>query len=67
MVPFLVNTRRLCRMGFEPRTKSWMEAVNQFVKRMKEATEEAKSALQKAKDHVLQLEKSSSTGNSTWR
>jgi len=45
MVPFMVNTGRLPRMGFEPRTKSQVEAVNRFVGKMKEATEEAKSAL----------------------
>jgi len=52
MVPFMVDTGRLPRMGFEPRTKSWVEAVNRFVERMKEATEEAKSALRKAKDDM---------------
>ena len=52
MVPFMVNTGRLPRMGFEPRTKSQVEAVNRFVGKMKEATEEAKSALRKAKDDM---------------
>jgi len=39
-------------MGFEPRTKSWIKAVNRFVERMKESTQEAKAALQKAKDDM---------------
>jgi len=52
MAPFLVDTGRLPRMGFEPRTKSRIEAVNQFVEKMKESTQEAKAALQKAKDDM---------------
>ena len=52
MVPFLVDTGRLPQMGFEPRTKSQIEVVNRFVERMKESTQEAKAALQKAKDDM---------------
>jgi len=52
MVLFLVDTGRLPQMGFKPQKKSWVEAVNRFVERMKEATEEAKATLQKAKDDM---------------
>ena len=42
-------------MGFEPRQPpSRLEAVNEFTDRMKDALEEAKSALAKAKDEMAQ-------------
>ena len=51
--PFLLNTSRHPRMGFEPhQPPSCVEAVNKFTNRMKDALEEAKSALAKAKDDM---------------
>src|SRR6266568_3324861 len=42
-------------MGFEPhQPQSKVEAVNEFMDRMKSALEEAKSALRKAKDDMAQ-------------
>jgi hypothetical protein len=52
-VPFLIDHGRLPRMGFEPRQESKVEAVNEFVGRMKEGLEEARSALKKAKDDMV--------------
>jgi len=47
--PFLLDTGRIPRMGFEPRQDpSSLETVNEFTKRMESATEEAKSAIRKA-------------------
>jgi len=47
--PFLLDTGRIPRMGFEPRQDpSSLETVNKFTKRMESATEEAKSAICKA-------------------
>ena len=49
--PFLLDTGRHPRMGFEPRTvPSKAEGVDEFVDRMRAADEEARSALIKAKD-----------------
>jgi hypothetical protein len=39
-------------MGFEPRANSKLETVNEFVTRMKDTLEEAKSAIVKAKDDM---------------
>jgi len=39
-------------MGFEPKQPARVEAVNEFMDRMKMALEEAKSALNKAKDDM---------------
>ena len=51
--PFMVDTGRHPRMGFEPtRRPSKVEAVNEFADRMKGTLEEAKSALSKAKDDM---------------
>ncbi len=51
--PFLLDTGRHPRMGFEPhQPPSQVEAVNEFTNRMKETLEEAKSALAKAKDEM---------------
>jgi len=51
--PFLLNTGRHPRMGFEPhQPPSRVEAVNEFTNRMKDILEEAKSALAKAKDDM---------------
>jgi hypothetical protein len=51
--PFLLDTGRHPRMGFEPRQPpSRLEAVNEFTDRMKDTLEEAKSALAKAKDDM---------------
>ena len=51
--PFLLDTGRHPRMGFEPRRASTKnESADEFVERMKEAQEEAKSALAKAKDDM---------------
>jgi hypothetical protein len=51
--PFLLDTGRHPRMGFEPhQPPSRVEAVNEFTDRMKATLEEAKSALAKAKDDM---------------
>jgi len=51
--PFLLDTGRHLRMGFEPhQPPSRVEAVNEFTNRMKDTLEEAKSALAKAKDDM---------------
>jgi len=51
--PFLLNTRRLPYMGFEPRQNpSGLETVNEFMKRMRTAIEEAKSMICKAQDDM---------------
>jgi len=39
-------------MGFEPKQPACVEAVNEFTDQMKMALEEAKSALNKAKDNM---------------
>jgi len=50
---FLLDTRRLPRMGFEPQQNpSGLETVNEFMERMKTAIEEAKSAIRKAQDNM---------------
>ena len=47
--PFLLDTERIPRMGFEPSQVPFrLETVNEFTERMKSATEEAKSAIHKA-------------------
>jgi hypothetical protein len=49
--PFMVDTGRHPRMGFEPqRPRSTLELVNDFVERIARGIEEAKAALTKAKD-----------------
>jgi len=51
--PFLLDTRRLPCMGFEPQQNpSSLETVNEFMERMKTAVEEAKSAIRKAQDDM---------------
>ena len=50
--PFLLDSGQHPRMGFEPKQPARMEAVNEFTDRMKMALEEAKSALNKAKDDM---------------
>jgi len=50
---FLLNTERLPRMGFEPQqNSSGLKTVNEFMKRMRTAIEEAKSAIHKAQDDM---------------
>jgi hypothetical protein len=52
-VPFLLDTGRIPRMGFEPgQCRSCLESVNKFKDRMNEALEEAKAALRKSKDDM---------------
>jgi hypothetical protein len=49
--PFIVNTRRHPRMGFEPQQpRSNLESVNEFAECMALGIEEVKAALTKAKD-----------------
>jgi hypothetical protein len=49
--PFMVDTGRHLRMGFEPQQPhSKLESVNKFADRMAQGLEEAKVALTKAKD-----------------
>jgi len=51
--PFLLNTRRIPRMGFEPRQDhSDLETVNEFTERMRMAIKEAKSAICKAQEDM---------------
>jgi len=51
--PFLLDTGRHPRMGFEPhQPPSKAEAVNEITDRMRNTLEEAKSALAKAKDDM---------------
>jgi len=53
--PFLLDTGRHPRMGFEPHQPlSRFEAVNEFMDWMKDTLEEAKSALAKAKNDMAQ-------------
>src|SRR5215475_2674520 len=51
-IPFMVDHGRLLQMGFEPHPESQVEAVNEFVGRMKSSLEEARAALVKAKDDM---------------
>jgi Reverse transcriptase (RNA-dependent DNA polymerase)/RNase H-like domain found in reverse transcriptase/Integrase zinc binding domain/Chromo (CHRromatin Organisation MOdifier) domain len=50
--PFLLDTGLNPRMGFEPHVRSRLEGANEFVERMKTASEEARAALAKAKDDM---------------
>src|SRR3979490_1201062 len=51
--PFMLDTGRHPRMGFEPREpESRTETVNEFRDRMEKSLEQAKSALAKAKDDM---------------
>ena len=51
--PFLLDTRRLPHMGFEPQQNpSGLETVNEFMERMKTAIKEVKSAIRKAQDDM---------------
>jgi hypothetical protein len=51
--PFLLQTGRLPRMGFEPDQRpSNTEFVNEFTERMRSTLEEAKAALVKSKDDM---------------
>jgi enamine deaminase RidA (YjgF/YER057c/UK114 family) len=50
--PFLLDSGQHPRMGFEPKQSAQMEAVNEFMDQMKMALEEAKAALNKAKDDM---------------
>jgi len=51
--PFLLDTGRVPRMGFEPRQNhSDLETVNEFTERMKAAIDEAKSTIRKAQDNI---------------
>jgi len=53
--PFLLNTGRIPRMGFEPsQAPSGLETVNQFTEWMKSATEETKSVIRKAQEDMMQ-------------
>jgi len=50
---FLLDTRRLPHMGFEPRqNSSGLETVNEFMERMRTAIEEVKSTIYKAQDDM---------------
>ena len=52
-VPFLLDTGRIPRMGFEPdQQRSHMESVNEFKERMEDTLKEAKAALVKSKDNM---------------
>jgi len=50
---FLLDMGQIPRMGFEPRQDlSSLETVNEFTKRMKSATEEAKFTIRKAQEDM---------------
>jgi len=50
---FLLDTRRLPRMGFEPRQNlSSLEMINKFTERMRTAIKEAKSTIRKVQDDM---------------
>ena len=52
-VPFLLDTGRVPRMGFEPdQWRSHVESINEFKERMEDALKEAKAALVKSKDNM---------------
>ena len=51
--PFLLDTGRVPRMGFEPdQPWSCMESINEFKDRMTDTLEEAKAALARSKDDM---------------
>jgi len=51
--PFLLDTRRVPRMGFEPRQNhSDLETVNEFTERMRAAIDKAKSTIRKAQNDI---------------
>jgi len=51
--PFLLDTGRLPRIGFEPRQNpSGLETVNEFMERMRMAIEKAKSVIYKAQNDM---------------
>jgi len=51
--PFLLDTRCVPRMGFEPdQPRSHVESVNEFKEQMADTLEEAKAALAKSKDDM---------------
>jgi len=51
---FLLDTRWIPYMGFELRQNpSSLETVNEFMKRMKSTTKEAKSAIYKAQEDIM--------------
>jgi len=51
--PFLLDTGRLPRMGFEPQQNfSGLETVNKFTERIRTAIEEVKSAIRKAQNDM---------------
>jgi len=51
--PFLLDTGRIPHMGFEPsQVPSGLETVNEFMKKMKSATEEAKSVICKVQEDI---------------
>src|ERR1700761_2989445 len=52
-VPFLLDTGRIPRMGFEPdQRQSHVESINEFKEQMKDTLDEAKAALVKSKDEM---------------
>jgi len=51
--PFLLDTRRIPRMGFEPQQNhSDLEMVNKFTERMRASINKAKSVIHKAQDNM---------------
>jgi hypothetical protein len=50
--PFFLDSSQHPRMGFKPQAPSHLESVNEFTDWMKLALEEAKAALNKAKDDM---------------
>jgi len=53
--PFLLDTGRIPHMGFEPSQALFgLETVNKFMEQMKSAMEEAKSAIHKVQEDMMQ-------------
>ena len=56
-VPFLLDTGRIPRMGFEPEQgRSRLESVNELKEQMDDALTEAKAALAKSKDKMAKYD-----------
>jgi hypothetical protein len=53
--PFELDSGQHPRIGTEPRRTTRLEAVDEYIQRMKAATEEAKSALRKAADDMARF------------
>src|SRR5271155_2576278 len=67
-VPFLLDTGRIPRMGFEPgQCRSHLESVNEFKEQMKDALDEAKAALTQSKDNMTRYYDQNRTPTPTYQ